>query len=116
MGRVLPNDFTASSRPGCVCRLFKSPSRGLAVLFLCVLASGAAAAAFSERQFSPRRGDIVAFIRSADGGAQNDAGHLESLLSLRVPGASFRNLAWEGYTVCAQTRDIGFPSLVASLE
>jgi hypothetical protein len=48
--------------------------------------------------------------------AQNDSGHLESLLSVRFSGTSFRNLAWEGDTVFAQTREIGFPDLLASLE
>jgi hypothetical protein len=63
-----------------------------------------------------RAGDVVAFIGGEDVAAQKESGHLETLLSVRFPRVTFRNLGWEGDTVFAQPRDVGFPDLLASLK
>jgi hypothetical protein len=55
--------------------------------------------------------DIVAFVGGADVVARVRTGHLESLLAVRYPTVRFRNFGWEGDTVFAQPRDVGFPSL-----
>src|SRR4051812_47763278 len=58
-----------------------------------------------------RNGDVVALIGGEDVAAQKESGHLETLLSISFPGVTFRNLGWEGDTVFAQPRDVGFPDL-----
>src|SRR4051812_32466771 len=55
--------------------------------------------------------DIVAFAGGGDVAARVRTGHLESLLAVRYPTVRFRNFGWEGDTVFAQPRDVGFPSL-----
>jgi hypothetical protein len=81
-----------------------------------LIAGHIALAASSQPSFELKKSDIVAFIGGADVAAQNDAGHLETILSAQFPGALFRNLGWEGDTVFAQPRDINFPDLVTSLQ
>jgi hypothetical protein len=63
-----------------------------------------------------QRGDVVAFLGGEDVAAQKESGHLQTLLSIRFPGVLFRNLGWEGDTVFAQPRDVGFPDLPTSLR
>jgi hypothetical protein len=53
--------------------------------------------------------DVVAFVGGADVAARVRTGHLESLLAGRYPTVRFRNFGWEGDTVFAQPRDVGFP-------
>ncbi len=60
--------------------------------------------------------DVVAFVGGADVCAAQEGGQLESLLSCAYPGARFRNFGWEGDTVYAQPRDIGFPTLAEHLR
>lgn len=63
-----------------------------------------------------RSNDVVAFIGGEDIAAQKDGGHLETLLTISFHALTFRNLGWEGDTVFAQPREIGFPDLFASLK
>src|SRR5690348_3079546 len=63
-----------------------------------------------------QRGDVVAFIGGENVAAQKESGHLEALLCISFPGVTFRNLGWEGDTVFAQPRDVGFPELPTSLK
>jgi hypothetical protein len=112
---VLPIRFIRSVGLGCISRIIGLVSSGTAV-FACSFASVAAPVGSADPHFSIRSDDVVAFVGGADVVAQNDSGHLETLLCIRFPGVSVRNLAWEGDTVFAQTRDIGFPDLLTSLE
>jgi hypothetical protein len=63
-----------------------------------------------------RSNDVVAFVGGADVAASSFSGHLESLLSIRYPGARFRNFGWEGDTVFSQPRDEGFPPVTGHLR
>ncbi len=73
---------------------------------------------FSGGRFALERGDVVAFIGAADVATAQHTGHVEALLALKYHGlgAHFRNFGWEGDTVFAQPRDVGFPSLKTHLE
>ncbi len=73
---------------------------------------------FLDRRFQLERDDVVAFVGGTDVAAALHGGHLESLLAARYRGLNirFRNFGWEGDTVFAQPRDIGFPPLAAHLE
>ena len=77
-----------------------------------------AAASLSHRKFALQPGDVVAFLGGTDVAAAQQSGHLETLLLASHPtlGLRFRNFGWEGDTVYAQPRDIGFPSLEALLK
>ena len=57
--------------------------------------------------------DVVAFVGGASVIATDQAGLLESVLTLAHPGHKlrFRALAWEGDTVFSQPRELNFPSL-----
>jgi hypothetical protein len=90
----------------------------LLALTPCVQNSPAASEVSSGNPAFPmfRSGDVVAFIGGENVAAQKESGHLETLLSLRFPGVTFRNLGWEGDTVFTQPRDVGFPDLLASLK
>jgi hypothetical protein len=75
------------------------------ILLFClcgVLRVGAAA-------FELQSNDVVAFVGGSDVAAMQWNGHLEALLAIRFPGARVRNFGWEGDTVFAQPRDVGFP-------
>lgn len=88
-------------------------SYGLAVLCaLCCAASLAAAPA----AITLRSNDVVAFVGGSDVAAAQFAGHLETLLAVKFPGARFRNFGWEGDTVFARPREIGFPPLTEHLK
>ena len=63
-----------------------------------------------------RSNDVVAFVGGSDVAAAQFTGHLETLLAVKFPGARFRNFGWEGDTVYAQSRDIGFPPLTNHLQ
>ncbi len=65
-----------------------------------------------------RTNDVVAFVGGANVAAAQHSGHLESLLTLTHPRhrLRFRNLGWEGDTVFAQPRDVGFPPLTNLLR
>ena len=69
--------------------------------------------AFPGGHFTLQKGDVVAFVGGADVAAALESGHLETLLTARFHGLDvrFRNFGWEGDTVHAQPRDVGFPSL-----
>ena len=72
---------------------------------------------FAGRQFTLERHDVVAFLGGADVAVAQHTGHLEALLAAKFHGldARFRNFGWEGDTVYAQPRDVGFPPLRAHL-
>lgn len=63
-----------------------------------------------------RSNDVVAFVGGSDVAAAQHVGHLEALLTVKFPGARFRNFGWEGDTVFAQRRDFGFPPLSEHLK
>src|SRR5437762_9932173 len=73
---------------------------------------------FPDGRFSLERGDVVAFVGGADTVASQHTGHLEALLTATLPGLEvrFRNFGWEGDTVHAQPRDVGFPPLKEHLR
>jgi hypothetical protein len=73
---------------------------------------------FPNGRFTLEAGDVVAFVGGADVAAALESGHLETLLTARFrdPGVRFRNFGWEGDTVHAQPRDVGFPSLPVHLQ
>jgi len=73
---------------------------------------------FANGRFTLEHGDIVAFLGGADVAASQHTGHLEALLAARFHGLGvhFRNFGWEGDTVYAQPRDVGFPPLKAHLK
>ena len=60
--------------------------------------------------------DVVAFVGGSDVAAAQFTGHLESLLAVKFPGTRFSNFGWEGDTVFAQRRDVGFPPLGEHLK
>ena len=68
---------------------------------------------FPDGRFSLERGDVVAFVGGADTETSQHTGHLETLLTATYRGfqVRFRNFGWEGDTVHAQPRDVGFPPL-----
>jgi len=67
---------------------------------------------FPGGRFVLKRGDVVAFVGGADVETAQHTGHLEALLAARYRGLDvhFRNFGWEGDTVHAQPRDVGFPA------
>ncbi len=103
-------------RPGCllaVCLLL-----GVAPARAAVPAASAQKDPFPAERFTLERGDVVAFLGGADVAAAQQTGHLEALLAAKYRGlgARFRNFGWEGDTVFAQPRDVGFPPLSAHLQ
>jgi hypothetical protein len=88
-------------------------SYGLAVLCaLCCAAPLAAAPAV----LTPGSNDVVAFVGGSDVAAAQFTGHLEAFLAVKFPGTRFRNFGWEGDTVFARRREIGFPPLTEHLK
>src|SRR5436190_7700431 len=75
----------------------------------------AAMAADAPRASALGSNDVVAFIGGSDLAASQLTGHLETLLALKYAGTRFRNFGWEGDTVFAQPRDVGFPGLAERL-
>ena len=73
-------------------------------------------AADETAAFILRTNDVVAFVGGTDVATARLTGHLETLLAVKFPGARFRNLGWEGDTVFAQPRDVGFPPLTEQLK
>ena len=73
-------------------------------------------AADETAAFILRTNDVVAFVGGTDVATARLTGHLETLLAVKFPGARFRNLGWEGDTVFAQPRDVGFPPLAEQLK
>ena len=73
---------------------------------------------FPDGRFILEPGDVVAFVGGADVEAAQHTGHLEALLAATYPGLKvrFRNFGWEGDTVHAQPRDVGFPPLKEHLR
>ena len=69
--------------------------------------------AFQAQAFSFRTNDVIAFLGGTDVVTAQQSGHLETLLTLhyRSLNLRFRNFGWEGDTVFAQPRDVGFPPL-----
>jgi hypothetical protein len=66
-----------------------------------------------------RTNDIIAFVGGADVVAQQESGHLETLLTLGFQqfALRFRNFGWEGATVYDhQPRDFGFPEMKVQLQ
>jgi hypothetical protein len=84
------------------------------VLLSCLLCAGRPALA--AESFALNTNDVVAFVGGSDVAAAQFTGHLEALLAVKYPGARFRNFGWEGDTVFAQPRDVGFPPLTEHLK
>lgn len=85
----------------------------------CLLVTGltmALGAAEAPAVFTLRTNDVVAFVGGSDVAAAQFTGHLEALLAVKFPGARFRNFGWEGDTVFARPREIGFPPLREHLK
>ncbi len=87
----------------------------LSWLLWCALASRLMAAE-AAHVFTLSTNDVVAFVGGTDVATARLTGHLEALLAVKFPGARFRNLGWEGDTVFAQPRDVGFPPLAEQLK
>src|SRR5438045_981274 len=70
------------------------------------------------QSFSLRTNDVVAFLGGTDVVTAQQSGHLETLLTIDYPSLNlrFRNFGWEGDTVFAQPRDLGFPPLEEHLR
>ena len=64
------------------------------------------------------RGEVVAFLGGADVAAAQHRGHLEALLTVNFRGLDVRcrNFGWEGDTVFARPREVGFPPLAWHLK
>ncbi len=88
-------------------------SYGLAVL--CALCCAAPLAA-APAALTLGSNDVVAFVGGSDVAAAQFTGHLEALLAVKFPGARFCNFGWEGDTVFARPREIGFPPLAEHLK
>jgi hypothetical protein len=75
-------------------------------------------ASASGAEITFRTNDVVAFVGGANVAAAQQSGHLETLLTLAHPRhrLRFRNFGWEGDTVFAQPRDVGFPPLTNLLR
>src|SRR5205085_7774604 len=86
------------------------------IVGLVILCLGTARIAAAEAAFALRTNDVVAFAGGSDVAAAQFTGHLEALFAVSFPGAGFRNFGWEGDTVFAQPREIGFPSLTEHLK
>ena len=91
------------------------PKRILVGGFWCVI-SASLLAAEPLRGLALRTNDVVGFVGGSDVAAAQFTGHLETLLAVKFPGVRFRNFGWEGDTVFAQPRDVGFPSLTNHLQ
>jgi hypothetical protein len=72
----------------------------------------------SDNPFALKGGDVVAFVGGSDVVTAQHAGHLEALLVGKHRGSEvrFRNFGWDGDTVFAQPRDVGFPPLQTHLR
>ncbi len=94
-------------------RLAYLPARIAGVLSALVSLSSADLSAAPDGRFILKAGDVVAFVGGADVEAAQHGGHLEVLLAVECRGLNvrFRNFGWEGDTVHAQPRDVGFPPL-----
>jgi lysophospholipase L1-like esterase len=90
-------------------------TRSFTVLLWCALLLPLCAAD-APPAFALRSNDVVAFIGGSDVAAGQFSGHLETLLAVKFPGTRFRNFGWEGDTVFAQPRDVGFPPLTNHLK
>jgi hypothetical protein len=75
-----------------------------------------ATAAETARAVTVRSNDVVAFVGGSDVASARFSGHLETLLAIQFPNVRWRNFGWEGDTVSAQPRDVGFPSLLERLK
>lgn len=89
--------------------------RSFSVLLSCALVLSLRAAD-AAHALALRSNDVVAFIGGSDVVAAQFTGHLETLLAVKFPGVRFRNFGWEGDTVFAQPRDVGFPPLANHLK
>lgn len=86
-------------------------TRSFTVLLWCALSLPLCAVDAPPSAFALRSNDVVGFIGGSDVAAAQFTGHLETLLAVKFPGTRFRNFGWEGDTVFAQPREVGFPSL-----
>jgi hypothetical protein len=93
--------------------MFRCCCAAFAVALLTALSSEAADA---PPAFALHSNDVVAFVGGADVAAAQFTGHLEALLAVKFPGTRFRNFGWEGDTVFALPRDVGFPPLTEHLK
>ena len=95
------------------------PARNFVVALLAVIASAAVPRLLSADvpiALTLRSNEVVAFVGGSDIAAAQHTGHLETLLAINFPGVRFRNFGWEGDTVFAQRRDVGFPRMEEHLK
>src|SRR5829696_5284763 len=83
---------------------------------LLVLGTAFNCRSFAATAIELRTNDMVAFVGGSDVAAAQFTGHLETLLAVKFTGTRFRNFGWEGDTVFAQRRDVGFPPLAEHLK
>lgn len=95
---------------------FQRHGRALLSCLLGVWLNASLFAADAPTAFALRANDVVAFVGGSDVAAAQFTGHLEALLAVKFPGARFRNFGWEGDTVFARPREIGFPPLTEHLK
>ena len=95
---------------------FQRPGPAVLSCLLGVWLTASLVAAESPAAFALRTNDVVAFVGGSDVAAAQFTGHLEALLAVKFPGARFRNFGWEGDTVFARPREIGFPPLAEHLK
>jgi len=95
---------------------FQRHGRAVLSCLLGVWLTASLFAADAPTAFALRTNDVVAFVGGSDVAAAQFTGHLEALLAVKFPGARFRNFGWEGDTVFARPREIGFPSLAEHLK
>jgi hypothetical protein len=86
------------------------------IALLLVLGTVFTCRSFAATAIELRTNDIVAFVGGSDVAAAQFTGHLETLLAVKFAGTRFRNFGWEGDTVFAQRRDVGFPPLAEHLK
>jgi len=92
------------------------PHTRILIAGLWCLVGASLPAAEPLRAFDLRTNDVVGFVGGSDVAAAQFTGHLETLLAAKFPGTRFRNFGWEGDTVFAQPRDVGFPPLTNHLQ
>lgn len=96
--------------------MFPGQNKWAVLSWLILLALASPLVAAEDRALNLRTNDVVAFVGGTDVATARLTGHFETLLAVKFPGARFRNLGWEGDTVFAQPRDVGFPPLADQIK
>lgn len=89
---------------------------GIVRWLLCSTFAASLHAADPPLPFAWHSNDVVGFVGGSDVASARNSGHLEALLAVKWPGLRFRNFGWEGDTVFAQPRDVGFPATVEHVK